>query len=199
MFSVFVAAVGVVGTVLGAGLTAIIGARAENRRQAALEREQVRHEVVQKDNQILELRVEHFRWRRERRQAAYLDFLQALAAADRANLQEFRSLKAAAPPEPFALEQFSEIRRLFKHAEQVADSVLLEGPDQVAAATGELVSQFSTLVQAVRDFAEAHARSADDLHGRQQQIEEIGERYLHSRLELLRAARTALDEIIDIR
>ncbi|WP_216892159.1 hypothetical protein [Nocardia alni] len=199
MISVLVAAVGVLGTALGAGLTAIIGARAENRRQAALEREQVRKDLAQKDNQILELRVEHFRWRRERRQAAYLDFLQALAAADRANQQEYRSLKAATPPEPFSLERFSEIRRLFKHAEQVADSVLLEGPDPVASATQELVSQFGTLIQEVRDFAEAHARSADDLHGRQQRIEEIGERFLDSRLELLSAARAALDDIIDVR
>jgi len=199
MISVLVAAVGILGTALGAGLTAIIGARAEIRRQAALERDQVRKELVQKDNQILELRVEHVRWRRERRQAAYLDFLQAMAAADRANLQEFRSLIAATPPEPFALKRFSEIRRLFKHAEQVGDSVLLEGPDQVAAATQELISQFGALVRAVRDFAEAHARSADDLHSRQQRIEEIGERYLESRLQLLAAARTALDEIIDIR
>ncbi|WP_458685860.1 hypothetical protein [Nocardia tengchongensis] len=199
MISVLVAAVGVLGTALGAGLTAVIAARAENRRQAALEREQVRKELVQKDNQVLKLRVEHFRWRRERRQAAYLDFLQALAAADRANQQEFRTLKAATPPEPFAVDRIAEIRSLFKHAEQVGDLVLLEGPDQVAAATQELVLQFSLLVQAVRDFAEAHAGSAEDLHMRQQTIEGIGERYLAARLELLRAARIALDEIIDLR
>ncbi|MFX0573743.1 hypothetical protein [Nocardia nepalensis] len=199
MISVLVAAVGVLGTALGAALTAIIGARAENRRQAALERQQARNELGQKDNQVLELRVEHFRWRRERRQAAYLDFLQATAAADRANLQEFRTLKAATPPEPLAVERFAEIPRLIKHAEQVGDLVLLEGPGHVAAATQELVSQFGSLVQAVRDLAEAHSRSADDLRLRQQTIEEMGERYLVARLEFLGAARAALDEIIDVR
>ncbi|APA96717.1 hypothetical protein NS506_02655 [Nocardia seriolae] len=199
MISVLVAAVGVLGTALGAGLTAVIAARAESRRQAALEREQARKELMQKDNQVLDLRVEHFRWRRERRQTAYLEFLQALAAADRANLQEFRTLKAATPPEPFAVERIAEIRRLFKHAEQAGDLVLLEGPDQVAAATHELILQFGTLVQAVRDFAEAHSGSADDLPARVQTIEAIGERYLAARLELIRGARVALDEIIDIR
>ncbi|MEU1210517.1 hypothetical protein [Nocardia sp. NPDC005825] len=199
MISVLVAAVGVLGTAIGACLTAIIGARVENRRQAALEREQVRKELAQKDNQMLELRVEHFRWRRERRQAAYLDFLQALAAADRANLHEYRLLKAATPPEPVAEERFAEIRRLFKHAEQVGDSVLLEGPEEVAAATQQLILQFSSLVQAVRDLAEAHAESATDLQERQHKIEEIGARYLSDRLKLLSAARAALDEITDIR
>lgn len=199
MISVLVAAVGVLGTALGAGLTAVIAARAENRRQSALEREQVRKELAQKDNQVLELRVEHFRWRRERRRAAYLDLLQALAAADRANQQEFRALVAATAPEPFAAERIAEIRSLFKHAEQVGDLVLLEGPDQVAAVTQELISQFGLLVRAVRDFAEAHANSADDLLMRQQAIEEIGERYLAARRELLHVARIALDEIIDVR
>ncbi|MFJ4654128.1 hypothetical protein ACIP5Y_22915 [Nocardia sp. NPDC088792] len=199
MISVLVAAVGVLGTALGAGLTAVIAARAENRRQTALEREQVRKELAQKDTQILELRMEHFRWRRERRQAAYLDFLQAMAAADRANQQEFRTVKAATTPEPFAVERIAEIRSLFKHAEQVGDLVLLEGPDQVATTTQELILQFGRLVQAVRDFAEAHANSADDLHMRQQAIDQIGERYLAARLELLHAARIALDEIIEVR
>lgn len=199
MISVLVAAVGVLGTALGASLTAVIAARTESRRQAALEREQARKELMQKDNQVLELRVEHFRWRRERRQAAYLEFLQALAAADRANLQEFRTLKAATPPEPVAVERIAEIRRLFKHVEQVSDSVLLEGPDQVASAAHELVLQFGALVQTVREYAEAHARSADDLVSRVQAIKEIGERYLATRLEFIHVARIALDEIIDVR
>lgn len=66
MTSVLVAVVGVVGTAAGALLAAIIAARTENRRQAALERQQLRQELIQRDDQIRELRIEHLRWRRER-------------------------------------------------------------------------------------------------------------------------------------
>lgn len=103
MIIVLVAAVGVLGTALGASLTAIIAARTENRRQAALERQQAQQVLTQRNTQALEVRVEHLRWRRDRRQSTYLDFLDAIDAADRANQQYFRDRQTA--PEPVAVEQ----------------------------------------------------------------------------------------------
>ncbi|MFJ3714191.1 hypothetical protein [Streptomyces sp. NPDC090053] len=83
MTAILVSVVGVLGTVMGAALTAFVAARTEQRR----ERSQARV-------QLNDLRVEHQRWRRERRQAAYLSFLEALGAADRDNQGFFRELRA---------------------------------------------------------------------------------------------------------
>lgn len=116
------------GTALGASLAAIISARAEHHRQTALERQQVRLELTQRDNHALEVRVEHPRWRRERRQSAYLEFLDALNAADRANQQYFRDRRAATQPVPVHEARVAEIRQLFKDAEQRGNKGLMQDP-----------------------------------------------------------------------
>ncbi|GAB4588958.1 hypothetical protein [Nocardia sp. IFM 10818] len=197
MISVLVAVVGVVGTALGASLTAIISAHTENRRQAALERQQARQELTHRGNQILEVRVEHLRWRRERRQSAYLDFLEALAAADRANQQYFRDRRAAADPIPAQEVRVAEIRQLFKDAEQRGNRVLLEGPTAVAEAASKLIEVQGVLIREVQAFGQAQAASSDDAHQRAGTAEATGLTYLVAHREFIDAARAALDEVID--
>lgn len=197
MISVLVASVGVLGTVLGVTLTAFITARAEGRRQAALERQQIRQELTQRDGQVCELRLEHLRWRRERRQSAYLELLEALNTADRANQQYFRELWAAVAPSQVDEVRLAEIRRLFKDSERVHYKVVLEGPAEVGDIAQKVIEQFSTLIREVRDFAQAQADTVADLADRRDTVEATGRLFMALESEFLDTARTALDEIID--
>lgn len=70
-------AIAIVGTLLGSGLTAFVTARVERRKNEALERQQIRQEAAQERAALRELRVEHRKWRRDRRQAAYQGLLDA--------------------------------------------------------------------------------------------------------------------------
>ncbi|MET7767181.1 hypothetical protein [Nocardia sp. NPDC005366] len=197
MISVLVAGVGVLGTIFGAALTATITARAQGHQQLMLERQQVRQESVHRDDKARELRVEHLRWRRERRQAAYLDLLQALSAADHLNQQYFHELRDSAEPVAVAEGRLAEIRQHFKTAEQVGHRVLLEGPDQVADAAEKLLEQLRSLIREVRTFAEAYIANSGDLESCRTTVEEGGRQYLAEHRQFLRIARTALDQIID--
>ncbi len=198
MISVLVAAVGVLGTALGASLTAIIAARTENRRQAALERQQAQQVLTQRNTQALEVRVEHLRWRRDRRLSTYLDFLDAVDAADRANQLYFRDRRAA--PEPVAVEQarVAEIRQLFKDSEQRGNKVLLEGPSAVAEAARKLIEVLADLVRETRDYGQAHAAAAEDAPERARSAEARGLSYMLAHREFIDVAREALDELFDV-
>jgi hypothetical protein len=193
MTSIVVSLVGVLGTVMGAALTAFVAARAEQLREAALERQHIRQEETQNRTQLVELRVEHQRWRRERRQAAYLAFLEALGAADRDNQALFRSLRARRSPAPPDEERIAAIRVAFKEAESAGLVVILEGPETIAQAAQQLVDQMSSLVQDVQTYAEA---AAADGHAEQGgAVHEAGMQFIAARYTFLGMARDALDEV----
>ncbi|WP_019925562.1 hypothetical protein [Nocardia sp. BMG111209] len=197
MISVLVAAVSVFGTALGAALTAIVAARSETRRQGALERQQKRQELEQREGHLRELRLEHLRWRRERRQTAYLDLLGALSAADRANQQYFRELCTATAPMPLDTDRLAEIRRLSKDGEQLLFKVVLEGPAEVAEVAQNLITRLGSLVAEVRQFAEDHANSVADTAEHAIAVDVVGQSFIAIQREFLKTARDALDEIIN--
>ncbi|MCC9706155.1 hypothetical protein E4N62_13285 [Streptomyces sp. MNU76] len=182
MTAIFVSAVGVLGTVVGAALTAFIAARTERRRERSQDR--VR---------LSDLRVEHQRWRRERRQAAYHSFLEALGIADRENQAFFRELRAGHAPVPLDETRSAAIRLKFKDAESAGLMVVLEGPEHVAEAAHTLVEQLSSLVQDVRQYAEAVAAESSSIGG--DDVHEAGMRFIADRKAFLGLARDALDEV----
>lgn len=184
MTTVVVAVVSVLGTVMGAALTAFVAARAEQRREEAQSRVQLN-----------ELRVEHQRWRRERRQAAYLSFLEALGTADRDNQTFFRDLRAGRSPVPLDTTRIAEIRLKFKDAESAALVVMLEGPETVAEAAENLADQFSSLVQGVQKYAEASA--ANGVTGGGDSVHETGMQFIAQRKAFLGRVRDALDESVE--
>ncbi|MFI0724331.1 hypothetical protein [Streptomyces sp. NPDC021224] len=196
MTAIIVSFVGVLGTLVGAALTAFITARSQQRSDAALERQQVLQEQIQRRTQVQELQVEHQRWRRERRQAVYLSFLTALGAADRSNQALFRKLQAARSAAPLNEACVAEIRQMFKDAEDAGLLVLLEGPETVAELARCLIDQFSSLVQDVQRYAEAHAASREELAGLGLAVHDDGMAFLAQRNEFLTAARNALDEVV---
>ncbi|MGW6309065.1 hypothetical protein [Streptomyces niveus] len=179
MTAIFISFVGVLGTILGA---AFVAARTEQRR-----------EISQDRVQLNDLRVEHQRWRRERRQAAYLSFLEALGAADRDNQAFFRELRARRAPVPLDETRIAAIRMKFKDAENAGLVVILEGPEAVAEASQNLVDQLSSLVQDVRDYAEVVA--ADSLGNGGGSVHEAGMGFIAERKAFLGLAREALDDV----
>lgn len=194
MISVLVAGVGVLGTVLGVTLTAYIGARTETRRQAAIERQQTRQDLAQRDNHLRELQIEHLRWRREHRQAAYLDLIEASNTADQANQQYFRELLAITEPIPADQARLAEIRQHFKHAEHLSYKVMLEGPAEVAQAAQRLIDALAAVMSEVREYAQTSAGQTRSAAG----AETAGRTYLDQQKEFLAAARAALDEISNL-
>ncbi|MEV0846283.1 hypothetical protein AB0J21_10470 [Streptomyces sp. NPDC049954] len=195
MTAVAVSVVGVLGTILGGALTALVAARSARRGEAALERQQRLQERERRRVQAHEALVEHQRWRRERRQIAYLSFLESLGAADRSNQAFFRALEAQPRPSPVDEERVAEIRRRYKEAEAAGLVVVLEGPALVAELTLQLIVQFSALVQHVRDCAEAHSASSDGLTEQGLAVHAAGLDFLAQRAAFLAAAREALDEV----
>ncbi|MFG3120811.1 hypothetical protein ACGFYO_02285 [Streptomyces sp. NPDC048201] len=182
MTAILISVVGVLGTIMGAALTAFVAARTERRKERSLVQAQWH-----------DLRIEHQRWRRERRQTAYLSFLEALGTADRDNQSFFRELRARRAPVPIDETRIAAIRLKFKEAEGAGLVVILEGPEAVAEGAQNLVNQFSSLVQQVRDYAEAVAAGSpasggDDVH-------EAGMKFIAARKDFLGLARDALDDV----
>ncbi|MFI8308727.1 hypothetical protein ACIF80_36055 [Streptomyces sp. NPDC085927] len=182
MTAIFVSVVGVLGTVMGAALTAFIAARTEQRRERSQDRVQLN-----------ELRGEHQRWRRERRQAAYLSFLEALGAADRDNQAFFHKLRSRRSSVPLDETRIATIRMKFKDAESAGLVVILEGPKTVAEASQNLVDQLSYLIQGVREYAEAVA--GDGLVDEGGAVHEAGMEFVAKRKTFLGLARDVLDEM----
>ncbi|MEC3915495.1 hypothetical protein [Nocardia sp. CDC160] len=174
-------------------LTAYIGARTETRRPAAIERQQTRQDLIQRDNQVRELQIEHLRWRREHRQAAYLDLIEAANTADRANQQYFRELLASTEPIPADQARLAEIRQHFKHAEHISYKVMLEGPAEVAQAAQRLIDALATVIHEVREIAQTPASQTRPVAAAA--AESAGWTYLDQQKEFLGTARAALDEI----
>jgi hypothetical protein len=195
VIAIVVAVVGVMSTVMGAALAAFVAARADQRREAALERQHVREEQKQNRAQLNELRVEHQRWRRERRQTAYLGLLEALGAADRENQALFRELRARRSPVPVDETRIAEIRVKFKNSESAALVVILEGPETIAEAAQHLVDLMASLVQDVREYAEAAA--ADGHTDQGNAVHEAGVNFMAERRAFLDMARCALDEVTE--
>ncbi|MCX4659155.1 hypothetical protein [Streptomyces uncialis] len=183
MNAIFVSLVGVLGTISGAALTAFVAARTERRRERSQDRVQLH-----------ELRVEHQRWRRERRQAAYLSFVEALGAADRDNQAFFRELRARHSPVPLDEVRIAAIRLKFKDAESAGLVVILEGPETIAEAAQNLVDQFASLVQDVREYAEASAAGTTGSRG--DAVHEAGMGFIAERKTFLGLARDVLDEVV---
>ncbi|MFD7619433.1 hypothetical protein [Streptomyces sp. NPDC059802] len=128
--------IAIVGTLMGSGLTAFVTARTERRKDEALERQQIRQEGAQDRTQLRELRVEHRKWRRERRQAAYQGLMDAAHEAQGAVWQLSRLTF-----DPFDQQRY-DIRRgaaidAVRATLRAAHTVQLEGPPSVAEAAAE--------------------------------------------------------------
>ncbi|MGW2182957.1 hypothetical protein ACWCXX_33805 [Streptomyces sp. NPDC001732] len=129
-------AIAIVGTLLGSGLTAFMTARIERRRNEALERQQIRQEAAQDRDALRELRVEHRRWRRDRRQAAYQGLMDAAHEAEGAVRQLARLTLEPYDQHRYDIWRVAAIDAV-RATRQAASTVELEGPAGVAQVGAE--------------------------------------------------------------
>ncbi|WP_437111914.1 hypothetical protein [Streptomyces sp. enrichment culture] len=192
-------AIAVVGTLLGSGLTALVTARIERRRNEALERQQVRQEAAQDRAALRELRVEYRRWRRDRRQAAYQGLMDAAHEAQGAVWQLARLTL-----EPYDQQRY-DIRRgaaidAVRATRQAANTVELEGPADVAQAGVEyaeaLDRHIHPPVQYLMDLSKGPL--TDEQKDRyRSSAAETGLLVEDLRRRFVSLARAALDEVVD--
>jgi hypothetical protein len=184
-------AIGVLGTLSGSGLTALVAARSERRKDAALERLQIRQEQAQDRSQVRELRAEHQKWRRDRRQAAYQAFLDAMNAA-RWSVVEYGGVAQASSLVDVDVQRKKEAAdKLVRTGEHACNTIRLEGPDNVSSAAvayWSSVVAYSNLVTKQLHAGDEAGRG-DDLGGQMSKISTTEKKFI-------REACAALDELL---
>lgn len=195
--SVFLSLIGVVGTLAGGGLTGFISARSERRKECALAQQQARQEHAQERKDLRELRVEQQRWRRERRQTASQNFLDALHVFRNASGRRLAVLRAGVgPPNKVqAQEERSATQDALWVAQRACNTVQLEGPAVVASAAAECLKKMHDVL---------HSLDVDDFHNAQHvedalvdglsELEDLARRQQH----FVGRARAALDDAVTL-
>ncbi|MFE8012301.1 hypothetical protein ACFU3O_06095 [Streptomyces antibioticus] len=192
-------ALAIVGTLLGSGLTALVTARIERRKNEALERQQIRQEAAQDRAALRELRVEHRRWRRDRRQAAYQSLLDAAHEAQGAIWQLARLTL-----EPYDQHRYDTRRGAaidaVRATRQAATTVELEGPAGVAQAAAEYAEAIDRHIHPPIQYLTELSRGplADEHKDRyRSSAAETGLAVDDTRRRFVPLARAALDELVD--
>ncbi|MFE6665117.1 hypothetical protein ACFVFH_16355 [Streptomyces sp. NPDC057697] len=192
-------AIAIVGTLLGSGLTAFVTARIERRKNEALERQQIRQEAAQDRAALRELRVEHRRWHRDRRQAAYQGLMDAAHEAQGAIWQLARLTL-----EPYDQHRYDTRRGAAIDAvrvtRQAATTVELEGPARVAQAGAEYAEAMDRHIHPPIEYLMELSRGplTDEQKDRyRSSAAETGLVVEEMRRRFVPLARAALDELVD--
>ncbi|MEH0544946.1 hypothetical protein QA802_18205 [Streptomyces sp. B21-105] len=191
--SLLLTTVGVAGTLAGSGLTGFISARLERRKEAAAERTQLRQEQAADRVHIREQKIEHYRWRRDRRQSAYVDFY----AKSQELLLLFTKLHVRVQP---GAGESEATRQLLQEADEVNAAlhkltavVNVEGPRNVSNQASLIQTRLSLLMaSAVRALNSSDPGEAIDHRDQlQQSIETLTE----AQTSFLNLAHAALEDI----
>ncbi|MFE2346062.1 hypothetical protein [Kitasatospora cineracea] len=191
--TVWVAAVSAGGALAGSGLTGFLASRVERRKTEAAERQAERQQAATDRIQVRELQVEHQRWRRDRRQAAYASFL--LAVDDLRHLAESGSsaLAQGIPDHEHAEELRSSIEARFKDARTALATVRLEGP----RALGEAADQLHGTVTICARFIQARLADSSPQEGLIDVYLDLTQAIQDSEGRFLGEAEKALSELME--
>ena len=191
--SLLISIVGVLGTLAGSGLTGFVSARSERRREAAAEQQAARQDGAQERAQLRELRAEHLRWQRERRQAAYLAFAAAVEDLRQTLTDTVRTTSAdtSTPQQKTALAALLAAKGNPVTATLAA--VRLEGPSAVGNAALEFYAAVKDLTELIlRDLTpRSEGAESPDAAAYQSAVRVIGK----ADTEFIRAAESALDHL----
>lgn len=160
-----------------------------------MERQQSLQERANERSRQAEFRTEHHRWRREHRQTAYVNFLDAVRATDRINQDFFHRLQSSVPGERWDETPQREVREQFKSAEHAGNFVLLEGPSSIAGGALALLACLDSLMHSVNGYAESTFSNAEDLTQLKEAVSEEGYGFTAQQNEFIKQARDALDEM----
>ncbi|MFC8665500.1 hypothetical protein [Streptomyces sp. NPDC057199] len=186
--------VGIAGTLAGGGLTGFMNARIERRKEAATERQQFLQEQAAERSHTRELKIEHYRWRRDRRQSAYVDFY----SQSQKLLFLFTKVNAEVGQGRGDRES---TRQLLEEA-HVATSdvhrstavVQIEGPTEVGIRAAAIHTRLTLLIASAAralDSLDEAARHHRDL---QESIQSLSE----AQGEFLAAAQAAMNEVVAV-
>ncbi|MFG3289065.1 hypothetical protein ACGF3G_09685 [Streptomyces sp. NPDC048179] len=144
--SLLLSFIGIIGTLIGSGLTGFLSLRSERAKQQALEQQEERQSRQRERLQELDLRLEHHRWRREHRKAIYEEFAEKSQTAWIAALDYHRSCLPGASDAVQREEGRLRGRSAYREALQTSYAVELQGPDEVAARVGDCISSLRSLL-----------------------------------------------------
>ncbi|GAA2084890.1 hypothetical protein GCM10009759_04270 [Kitasatospora saccharophila] len=191
--TIWVAGVGVAGTLAGSALTGFLAARTERRKTEAAERQAERQQASADLTRSSERRVEHLRWRRDRRQAAYAAFLLSLGEISQLSSEGMILHAQGIPDRDRAEVTRNAITAALKDGNTKLATVRLEGPRPLADAALAFHEHVSFVGQWVRNRltddrpASTHAREHVHLTSQVKEKE----------TEFLEEAEKALAELMD--
>ncbi|MGX1548347.1 hypothetical protein [Streptomyces adustus] len=142
---------GIIGTLIGSGLTGFIALRSERAKQQALERHEERQSHRQAGLQELDLRLEHHRWRRDHRRAIYQGFTEKVLIARGAALDYHRSCLQADRASEYISGLRMEGRKAHRDAVAASYGVGLQGPDEVSARANACISSLRDLLNCAEE------------------------------------------------
>ncbi|MEU6199948.1 hypothetical protein [Streptomyces sp. NPDC047061] len=187
---------GMIGTLIGSGLTGFIALRSERSKQRALEQQEERQSRHRERLQELDLRLEHHRWRREHRKAIYEEFAEKSQTACIAALDYHRRCLPGAAEAAQREESRLHGRTTYREALMTSYAVELQGPDEVAERVGDCISSLRSMLtcaeeQETRVVAEPLSR--DDAAAMDHQMAVHLDDVQHRLTLFTRAGRDALD------
>ncbi|MFD4601589.1 hypothetical protein ACFWPQ_26580 [Streptomyces sp. NPDC058464] len=187
---------GMIGTLIGSGLTGFIALRSERSKQRALEQQEERQSRHRERLQELDLRLEHHRWRREHRKAIYEEFAEKSQTARIAALDYHRCCLPGAPEAAQREEIRLRGRMAYREALKTSYAVELQGPDEVAERVVDCISSLRDLLTCAEEHearAVAGPLSQDDVVEMHEQITVHFDDAQHRLTLFTRAGRDALD------
>lgn len=194
--SLLLSLMGMLGTLIGSGLTGFLAIRSERAKHQALEQQEERRSRHQERLQELDLHLEHHRWRREHRKMTYQEFAERSQLARIAALDYHRSCLPADSGAGHVGESRLRGRAAYRDALMASYAVELQGPDEVAALAYDCVSSLRDML----NCAEGHEARSTSTSLDEADVAEMDEQIsacfdeAHRRLQLfIRAGRSALD------
>lgn len=188
---------GMIGTLVGGGLAGFLSLRSEHVRHQAQEQQEERQSDRQEVLQVMELRLEHHRWRRERRREVYQEFAGNAQAARGAALDYHRScLEGTSDPQCIA-DLRSEGRKTHRDAVLASYGVGLQGPEEVAAMANDCIASLRDLLNCVEQHEARLSSELPTEEATAEMEERIGIQYIDVQDRLrtfVDAGRVALDQ-----
>ncbi|WP_406487832.1 hypothetical protein [Streptomyces phaeochromogenes] len=183
---------------LGVSVTGFIAARSEQRKERSLERQLAQQNEATDRAQLRELESEHKKWLRDRKQAAYQSFLNAMHESREANWQ----LYGTADPSITTEEDFANGANLARAARnkvsQVSYVVQLEGPEPVSAIASLCWEAMEIEYGAVYRFTKnkrSDTLTEDEERELRTSFDDTDDRYRNLMARFVENARAALNQL----
>lgn len=144
--SLLLSLTGILGTLIGSGLTGFLALRSERGKQQALERHEERQSHRQAGQRELDLRLEHHRWSRDHRMVIYQEFAGKVLMARGAALDYHRACVQV----PLESEHVAGLRmagrKAYRDAVMASYGVGLQGPDEVFDRSHDCIASLRDLL-----------------------------------------------------